>query len=165
MSIHKTAGAKWYYSPTIANSDTINALSDAAAIAYFTAISNWIEVGETENLGTIGDSAQSIPFIATGNSRVRKVKGASDAGNHQVICGRDPLDLGQIAMITAASQHYNHPFKIVAADVPPGTTTPSSQFYAGIVMGKPTQWNDNNSVTRRTFNVEINTAVYEQAAT
>lgn len=164
MSIHKTAGAKWYYSTTIANSDTINALSDAAAIAYFTALT-YIEVGETENLGTIGDNAQSIPFISTGNSRVRKVKGAKDAGTHQVTCGRDPLDLGQIALITAAGQQYNHPFKIVAADVPPGTTTPSVQYYAGLVMGSPTQWNDNNSVTRRIFNVEINTAVYEQAAT
>lgn len=164
MSFHKTAGTKWYYSPTIANPDTINGLSDAAAIAYFTAINNWVLVGETENLGSIGDNAQTVPFISTTNSRVRKVKGAADAGTHQVVCGRDPLDLGQIAMITAAGQNFNHPFKLVLADVPPGTTTPSSQFYAGLVMGAPTQYNDNNSVTRRTFNVEINTGVYEQAA-
>lgn len=161
MSIHKTAGAKFYYSPTVQSSDAINALSDAAAIALFTAISNWIEVGEVENLGEIGDSSQAISFTSLGNRRVRKLKGPKDAGMHNIVCGRDPLDLGQIAMITAAATDYNYCFRITMADVPPGTTTATKQFYAGLVMSNPTNHADVSAVTRRTFNVGINTAVYE----
>lgn len=165
MAFHKTDGAKFYYSPTIASPDTINALSDAAAIAYFTAIANWIEVGEVEQLGEIGDQAQLVEFSSLGNRRVRGVKGTKNAGVQSLVCGRDPLDLGQIAMNTAAATDYNFPFRIVLADVPPGTTTPSKQFYAGLIMSNPTQHGSVNTVTRRTFGVKINTSVYEQLAT
>lgn len=162
MAFYKTGGTKWYYSPTIANPDTINALSDAAAVAYFTALSNWILVGETENLGSLGDNRPEVPFTATGNDRVRKLAGAADAGTHQVMCGRDALDVGQIALLTAVATD-NHPYKLVLADTPAGGTTPSTQFYAGMQLSKQTQHNDNNSVQRRQFSVTINTGIYESA--
>lgn len=161
MAIHKTAGTKVYMSPTVQNSNTINGLSDAAAIALFTAISDWIEIGEVENVGELGDTAQPINFTAVGNRRARKLKGARDAGMHNIVCGRDPLDVGQIAMITAAATDYNFAFRITLSDIPPGVTTTSKQYYAGLVMSDPTQHGDVNSVTRRTFNVGINTGVYE----
>lgn len=165
MSFHKTDGSKFYYSPTVVNPDTINALSDAAAVALFTAISNWIEVGEVEDLGTIGDQSQLVEFSSLGTRRTRGVKGTKNAGVHSVVVGRDPLDLGQIALITAVAADQNFSFRIVMADVPPGVTTPTKQFYAGLAMSNPTRHGTVNTVTRRSFDIKINTAVYEQVAT
>jgi len=165
MAIHKTAGAKVYILTTAVDPNVINAYgTDASAIAYFTALSGWIEIEEVENLGSIGDQSNPINFTSINNRRTRALKGPRDAGTHQIVCGRDPLAAGQIAMMTAQATDYNFPFRVTLADIPPGTTTPTQMYYAGMVMSDPTNLADVNAVTRRDFNVKINTKLYEIAA-
>lgn len=164
MSIHKTAGAKLYISPTTVVPDNVNDMADNDAINYFEGLSDWIEVGEVEEFGEVGDSSEQINFTAVGDSRVRKLKGPRDAGTQTVVVGRDPLDTGQDQLITAEGTDFNYPFKIELADARGASYTDSVLYYAGLVMTKPTGLNNASSVTRRTFTVGINTGVYEVAS-
>lgn len=164
MAIHKTAGSKLYISPTSVDSDTINALSDSDAIDFFETINDWIEVEEVEEFGELGDTSEEITFTAVGNRRVRKLKGPRNAGTQAIIVGRDPLDDGQEAMLAAEGTDFNYAFKIELADARTPSYTDSVLYYAGLVMSRPTNLANVSAVTRRTFNVGINTAVYESSS-
>lgn len=161
MAIHKTAGTKLFISPTAVNPDTVNALDVAGAIAFFETINDWVEVEEIEDLGEFGDSSEAITFTAIANRRVRKLKGPRDAGTQTIVVGRDPLDDGQEAFINAEATDYNYPVKIELDDARTPDYSKSVIFYAGQVMRKPTNLGNVTAVARRTFDVGINTAVYE----
>lgn len=162
MAIHKTAGSKFYIGPVL-NPDTVNAMSDVAAVNFFEAIpsGDWIEVEEVEDMGDHGDTAEEITFTAVGNRRVRKLKGAKNAGTKSIVVGRDPLDDGQIAMAAAEGTDFNYAFKVVHADARASGYTDSIDYFGGLVMSKATQQGQVNTVTRRTFPVGINTAIFE----
>lgn len=160
MAIHKTAGAKFYIGPNI-NPDDLNALSDAAAVAYFEALTGWVEVEEIEDFGDHGDSSEAITFTAVSNRRVRKLKGSKDAGTKNIVVGRDPLDDGQVALAAAEGTDFNYAFKVVHADARAAGYSDSVEYFGGMVMSKATQQGSVNTVTRRTFPIGINTAIYE----
>jgi hypothetical protein len=92
--IQTTSGAKLFIG---ANSVT----SAVDTLAEFEAISPWIEVGLVEDLGEIGDESSSVTGAAIGDGRIRKAKGARDAGTLAVKCFHDPIDVGQLAVIAA----------------------------------------------------------------
>lgn len=164
MAIHKNAGTKFFISPTAIDTDATNKLTDAAAITFFDAISDWVEVEEVEDFGELGDSSEAITFTAVGNRRVRKLKGPKDAGTQTLTVGRDPLDDGQEALIAAEATDYNYPIKIEMADARTPDHTDSVIYYGGLVMSKPTNLGNVSNVVRRTFNIGINTGVYEVAS-
>ncbi len=161
MAIHKNAGTKLFISPTAVIPDTINAMADSAAIDFFEAINDWIEVEEVEDFGTLGDTSEAITFTAVGNRRVRKLKGSRDAGTQTFTVGRDPLDDGQEAFIAAERTDFNYPIKIEMADAPLPNYADSVLYYAGMVMSQPTNLGNVSNVVRRNFDVGINTGVYE----
>jgi len=164
MAIHKNAGSKLFISATALNPDVVNAMADGAAIEFFEAIDDWVEVEEVEDFGEIGDSSEAITFTAVGNRRVRKLKGPRDAGTQTVVVGRDPLDDGQEALIAAEAVDFNYPLKIELADARGPTYSNSVLYYGGLVMTKPTNLGNVSNVVRRNFQVGINTAVYEVAS-
>jgi hypothetical protein len=162
MAVHKTAGAKFYIGPEI-DSDAINAGDDAAAITAFEAIeeSEWTEIEEIEDLGEHGDVAEEITFTAVGNRRVRKFKGAKNAGTKTIVCGRDPLDAGQDALLDAEGTDFNYAFKVVHADARGEDYSDSVEYFGGIVMSKQVQQGAVNTITRRSFAIGVNTACFE----
>lgn len=164
MAISKTAGAKLYISPTAVDTDTINAMTDENAVAFFEAINDWVEVEEVEEYGELGDTSEEITFTAVGNRRVRKLKGPRNAGTQAIAVGRDPLDDGQEALVAAEATDFNYPIKIELSDARSASYSDSVLFYAGLVMSKPTSMGNVSAVTRRNFNVGINTAVFEVAS-
>lgn len=164
MAIHKTGGAKFYISPTTVDPDTLEAMDSVALLAYYEGLADWLEVEEKENLGELGDTAETIAFQTIGRNRVRKLKGPRNAGAQTVVCGRDALDDGQEALIAAEGTDFNHPFKIVLADARTASYTDSVLYYAGLVMSRPTNLGPANQVTTRTFNIEINSSVLEVAS-
>jgi hypothetical protein len=85
--IQTTSGAKLFIG---ANSVT----SSVDTLAEFEAISPWIEVGLVEDLGELGDESSSVTGAAIGDGRIRKAKGARDAGTLAVKCFHDPIDVG-----------------------------------------------------------------------
>jgi hypothetical protein len=163
MVVRKTGGSRLFVGP-VANVDTINAMGDAAAVAHFEAVTGWVEVEEVEDFGTIGDTSDEITFTAVKNIRVRKLKGPRNAGTQTVVVGRDPLDDGQEALLDAEKTDYDYYFKIEMNDARGDGYTKSVQYYAGLVMSGQTNHGNVSNVTRRNFNIGINTAVYEVAS-
>ncbi|MFC3704476.1 hypothetical protein ACFOOL_06885 [Devosia honganensis] len=164
MAIHSNAGSRLFFSPVSVNPDTINAMSDGDAINFFAAINDWLEVEEKEDIGTIGDTSESINFTAIADKRVRKLKGPKDAGTQSIVVGRDPLDDGQEALIAAEGTDFNYPFKIELNDARTAGHSKSVLYYAGLVMSKANNLGNVSNVVRRNFDVGINTAVFEVAS-
>jgi hypothetical protein len=145
----------------VVNPDAINAMSNEDAVSYFEGLSGWVEVEEIEDLGERGDSAEEIVFTAVGNRRARKLKGPRNAGTQALVVGRDPLDDGQQELVAAEATDFNRAFKTVYSDKVDASHTDSVEYYAGLVMSKPTNLGNVSNVTRRTFNVAINTGIYD----
>lgn len=160
MTVTTTAGAQFFIGH-VADVDAIDAMSDAAAVAHFEAVSGWIEVEEVEDFGKIGDGAAEVTFTPVNRRRVRKIKGPRDAGTQTVVVGRDALDDGQEALIAAQKTDYDYYFKIVHDDARGAGYTKSVQYYAGLVKSSPTDLGNASNVTKRNFDIGINTAVYE----
>jgi hypothetical protein len=160
MTVSKTAGARFYIGP-VANTDTIEAMDDAAALAYFEAIvdNDWTEVEEIESFGDLGDNTEIATFASVKDRRMRKFKTTRDAGTMALVCGRDPLDDGQTALVAAERTDYNYAFKLVYADAREEAYSPSTDYFAGMVLSRPTNLGGVGDITKRTFNIGVNTAV------
>lgn len=162
MSVSKTSGARLYIGPVV-NPDIIEDMTDEAVIAYFEGISggDWTELEEIESLGELGDKSDVATFASLKNRRVRKFKTTRDAGTLSVVVGRDPLDPGQAAMVAAEKTDFNHAFKLVYADARDEQHTDSIEYFGGMVMSRATNVGGNSDITKRTFDIGVNTAVFE----
>lgn len=147
--INTASGWKFYIGTTLAADDETEFTSDS-----------YTEVGLVESLGAFGDAASRVTFAALGDARVRKAKGARDAGTMAITCGHDPLDAGQIAMIAAQNTNDKRNFKIVATDSPSGGTD-SVFYFRALVSSARLNVGANDNVVRREFEVDIDTAVLE----
>ncbi len=161
MAIHKSAGARLFIGPVV-DTDAIEAMSEAAAITFWEAIieGDWEEVEEVESVGEVGDNTEVATFASLSKRRVRKLKTVRDAGTMQVIVGRDALDPGQMALIAAEKTDFNYAFKIEYADARTEAHSDSVEYFGGMVLSRPTNIASARDVTKRTFNVGVNTAIY-----
>ena len=150
MAIASTTGAKVYIGPT-------TTATDASAYAGL----SYTEIGEVESIGEFGDSASIITFTSLGDARVRKRKGANDAGDLSVVVANDPLDAGQIAANAAAETTYAYAFKIVLADAADGNDTNSTFYFHALVMSSRLNVGAANEIVKRTYSVAIDTAIIE----
>jgi hypothetical protein len=124
----------------------------------------WVEVREIEDLGNVGDVSTEVTGAAIGDSRVRKAKGARNAGTMNVICfDTVPLDAGQVAVIAAEATYSNYAFKI--ENPPPATGTAATIYFRGLVMSNEVRYGTNDNIRRRAFNVGVNSALTEEPAT
>lgn len=164
-NVSASAGARIYIGPQVTLS-TFSAMDEAAMIANFEAITegDWDEIGGVESIGEFGDQSNPITFASLGDTRMLKFKGVRDAGTMAIVCGRDPEDAGQIAADAAERTPFNYRFRVVLNDEPTDAYSPTTFYFAGQVMSRSVNVADVNAVTRRTFNVGINTAVAEDSA-
>lgn len=160
MTVSTTSGAKLYIGPQTAIDWT---LSDPALLSLFEGIV-WTEVGEIEDFGSHGDESAEVNFTSIGDSRVRKLKGPRNAGTLPIVAGRDPLDTGQAALVAAEKTKFNYPFKIVYADAPGEDYTDSVEYFEGLVMSRAVNMGTATDVTRRNFNIGINSEILEVLA-
>jgi hypothetical protein len=160
MSVSKTAGARFFIGPVL-NPDTVNAMTEEQALTYFEAINanDWTEVEEIESFGDLGDNSEVVTFANVKDRRVRKMKTTRDAGTMVLVCGRDPLDDGQAALITAEKDDFNYAFKLVYNDARDDEHSPSTDYFGGMVMSRPVNLGGVQDVTKQTFNIAVNTAV------
>lgn len=133
------------------------------SLAEFEAVSGWVEIGLIESVGEYGDEANEVTFAAIGDSRVRRSKGARNAGMLAMVCAHDPTDVGQAAAKAAEATNNNYAFKIVLPDGPAGYSD-TIQYFRGLVMSKRLNVGNNDNVVRITFNVGINSEVFEDPA-
>lgn len=114
MTIYATAGAKIFIGPALAAKSSDFVLGDFPT-------AGWVEIGETEGLGTAGDTSSEITFDAIASARTRRLKGTRNAGSMEIVCGLDPADPGQIAAVAAEKTPHDYAFKMVLNDAPPAT--------------------------------------------
>lgn len=155
--IFTASGAKLYIGPSVTT-------AQADSIAEFDALV-WTEVGLVESLGEFGDESSAVTFAALGDARVRKAKGARDAGTMTVTCAHDPSDPGQSALIAAEGTNNNYPFKITLPNRLNATGTDEVNYFRALVMSRRGNIGDNANVVRRTFSLGINSQIYEKPAT
>jgi len=165
MAVSKTSGTRFFIGPDV-NPDTIRAMSDSNAVDFFEAIDSgdWVEVEEIESFGELGDNTEVATFSNVKDRRVRKFKTTRDAGTMAIVVGRDPLDPGQIAMEDAEKTDLNYAFKIIYADRRDEDHTDSVEYFGGVVLSRPVNLGGNQDITKRTFNLAVNSAIYVVAS-
>ena len=161
MTISTGSGCSVAIGTTLA----INTDQDEATVISEFESDTYIEVGEVEDLGEFGDESPEVPFTSLADSRVRKLKGARDAGTLTVTSGADHGDEGQEAMIAAEAEPHDYNFRVTLNDPDTLGGTPSVHYFRGKVMGKRLNVGNANNVLRRNFTVGVNTAIFEQAPT
>ncbi len=159
MAVNKTAGAKFYIGPDV----TIGALSDEDAVSYFEGLSPWVEVEEIESFGELGDTSNTVMFASVADRRERTFKTTRTGANMALVCGRDPTDAGQDALIDAEKTDLNYAFKLVYSDARDDEHTDSVEYFGGMVISRPTNLGSVTDITKRTFNIKANTAIYSVA--
>jgi hypothetical protein len=155
MAINTTGGSGLYIGGTTA----IDFTTDQSALDAFEAITDWIKVGEIEDLGEIGDSSADVTFNALGANRVRHLKGSRDAGTMTVVAGDDPSDVGQQALRAAEKTKFNYNFRIIYEDAADASSTDSVDYFRALVMSARKQNGTADNVMRRTFALGINSPV------
>lgn len=150
MTVNTASGAKLY----------IGGTTVVSTLVAYQALT-WVEVGEIEDAGELGDESEQVTFTALSDSRTRKLKGPRDAGSLQVVCGDDPLNPGQIAMVAAEASPQSYNFKMVLNDAVTLGGNGSNQFFRGKVFSKRRNVGAANNVVKRTFQVGVDTAILE----
>jgi hypothetical protein len=152
MTVTTATGTRFYIGPAIQPSTDTQLEYEGLA---------WVEVGEVESIGDIGDQAADVAFSSLKDTRAKHLKGQNDAGTLAVVCGRDPRDVGQIAMKAAQATKFTYAFKVVAADRPEVDDVDSVYYFAGMVLSDRDGYGGADSVVKTTFNVGVNTEIVE----
>lgn len=153
MTIRTASGTIFEIGP--ATTDATNTEGEYAALTPYK------EVGEVESLGEFGDESPSVDFAAIGDARVRKQKGARDAGTMELVVGEDPDDAGQLALIAAEATSFEYAFRVTANDARTVDWSNSIFYFRGLVMSKRRNTGENDNIVRRTFMIGINSEILE----
>jgi hypothetical protein len=132
-------------------------------IAEFQATTAWTEIGLVESMGMFGDESPQVTGTAIGDGRVRKAKGARDAGMMEVVVFHDPTDLGQAAVEAAQQTSDNYGFKVTIPDGPPGYSD-TVKYFRALIMSERMTIGTNDNLVRKTYNLGINSQIYTDAS-
>ncbi len=157
MTIYATNGARIFIGPALAAKSSDFVLADFP-------ITGWVEIGETEGLGTVGDTSAEITFDGIASQRTRRLKGTRNAGTMEIVCGIDPEDEGQIAAIAAEKTPHDYAIKLVLNDAPAGGT-PSERYFVAKVASAAEQYDSANSVMKLNISLWVNSNVVHVNAT
>ena len=118
----------------------------------------WVEVGETEGLGSVGDTSTEITFDGIADQRTRRLKGTRNAGSMDVVCGIDYADPGQTALLEAEKAPHDYAFRLVLNDAPAGGT-PSERLFIAKVGSVAEAYDTANSVMKLNASQWVNSNV------
>lgn len=149
--IFATNGAKIHIGGIIADPGEDLAATDFGGVT-------WVKIGETESLGSFGDSAAEITFDGIDSNRTRRLKGTRNAGTLELVCGIDYNDAGQIALIAAEKTVYDYAFRIVFNDAPAGGT-PSERMFIAKVASAAEALDTANNVMKLNASLWVNSNV------
>lgn len=156
MTIKTSAGVTLKLGPAHNVSYGEDTAGIAAAILALKALT-YVEVGEVEDAGELGDEASTADFTALANRRKRKVKGTFDAGSQSITLGEDPSDAGQAAVKAALRSDSNFAVQMDYGDG-------SSDYYLVQVLSFRKQIGTAESIRKASVNLAINSAIYEELA-
>lgn len=156
MTVKTSAGVTLLIGPAHNVSYGEDAAGIAAAILALKALT-YVEIGEVEDAGELGDEASTSDFTALANRRKRKIKGTFDAGSQSITLGEDPKDAGQAAVKAALRSDSNFAVQMDYGDG-------SSDFYLVQVLSFRKQIGTAESIRKAAVSFAINSAVYEDIA-
>lgn len=131
----------------------------------YAALTPYTALGEVENIGEFGDEANAVTFLSLSAGRVRKAKGARNAGDVVITCGRDALDAGQVAMKAAEGTSFQYAFRITANDKLDANDTNSIFYFTALVGRARNTAGGADDVTKIAFTLAINSLIVEVPAT
>lgn len=153
MATNSGAGTRVYIGPTTA----------AATIAAYKALT-YVEIGEIEKVGDLGDTTATATYKRLADRRVVKRKGSKDAGKWVATGAHDPLDAGQLACWAADASDFPYAIKIQMNDGADANDTDSLKFYHGLVSMK-LKFGDNDTIVGFELSVDISTAIFTENST
>lgn len=154
--IFTATGAKVFIGPSVTNTTDTS--------AEFAALS-WTEIGLVESLGEYGDQSSMVTGAVIGDGRMRKAKGARDAGELTITVFHAGDDTGQAALVAAEATYNNYAFKVVLPNRLNVTGTDEIQYFRGLVSSKRLNVGGNDNLVRDTYSVAINSPIVTVAAT
>ena len=151
MTIYATNGAKLYIGGVMATQSADFVAADFTGETF-------VEIGETEGLGSVGDTSAEILFEGISDARARRLKGVRNAGAMDIVCGIDYADAGQIALLAAEKTSHNYAFKLVLNDAPAGGT-PSERYFVAAVGSAVEAYDTANNVMKLNASLWVNSNV------
>lgn len=149
MAVGATAGSKLYIAPP-----------GSAPVSPDT----YEEVGEINDLGSVGPNYTPITILSIGNRNERTLKGTKTSTQLQVKVNRDPEDDGQALIKTAADSDDDYNFKIVLNDDIAPLTNPTTITFQGKVMSYTVDMGGPNNPVGATVNIGVNPATYNEVS-
>lgn len=153
MTIYATNGAKLFIGGPLANKST-----DFVLLDFTTPPQTWVEIGETEGLGSLGDTSAEITFDGISANRTKRLKGTRNAGTMEVVCGIDYANAGQIALLAAEKAKGEYAFKLQLNDAPPGGD-PSVRYFIAAVGSAVEALDTANNVMKLNASLWVNSNV------
>lgn len=124
----------------------------------------WTTVGQIENFGNHGMTAQEINFTAVADAVVQKLKGSKNYGSMALSLGEVTSDTGQV-LITTASESQNRYSARLTYPLGDGEVTNAIHYMDVLVMSREFQDGDVNSVRKLAVGLAICKKPVEIAAT
>jgi len=141
--------------------------TDLVAADFTTGTPTWTRITGTTNIGGAGDTAELVTSTqidpGTLQSRVRKGKGARNAGSMAIVADLNPTDPGQLALVAAEKESTSYMIKVEFTDAPTGGT-PSIRYFLAFVMSAGEQWDEANSAMKFNATLEIDSNIVRVAA-
>lgn len=154
MAIDTSAGIVLSIGPVHNITYKEDAAGRTAALTALSALT-YVEIGEVEDAGELGDEASTAEFTALANRRKRKVKGTFDAGTQQITLGLDPKDAGQKAVVEAQASDDNYAVKMDYGDG-------YADYYIVQVLSYRKQIGSAESIRKAAVSFAINSAIFEE---
>lgn len=163
MTVNTAGGTRVFIGSTNIP-ENMEDIDDAAAILLFQADS-YIEINEVENLGAFGDESSSVTFASLKDGRTRKYKGTRDAGDAELVVGKDDEDEGQQALLAAERTKFDYNIMVINNDAETLGGNGSVDFFYAKIMSSRKTVGDVNNVVRRNFTLGINSRTVTVPAT
>lgn len=128
---------------------------------------SWVEVGEVENLGEVGDQSEVVRFLSLSDGRVRKSRGTKDAGDMTITVAYDGENQGQTNLRTAADLTTNvkYNFRVALNDAPAGPSpTPTYIAFKALAQGYRLAVGGANGTVMMNVTLSVDTAPVVTAA-
>lgn len=159
MSIFATAGSKVFIGGAMPQ-------QNAEFVAADFADEVWVEIGNLESIGSMGDTSAEITFDDVGKARTQKLKGSRNAGNMELVMGIDYADPGLLALLAAEKTPFDYAIKVEFNDKPATGASPknSQRLFIAKVMSASEALDTANSVMKLTASLGINSNIVKVAA-
>lgn len=149
MTVKLNKGSTIHIGPAIG--DDTNTIEEYAALTY-------VQIGEPEDFGEVGDESTFTPFTSVSAARTKQLKGARSAGTQTFIVGRDLLDAGQLALMEAEKTDYDYAMKIEHNDQRTPSHTKSVTYYRVQVGSQRGRFGTNDNAVRTVFSLAVQDA-------